>query len=364
MKILYAIQGTGNGHIAVAREVLPMLQRKGDVDVLISGTQVDVALNADIRYQLHGMSFIFGKGGGIDYLETYKKSNIRALFNEIQTLPVEDYDLVISDFEPVSAWACYLKNKPCIGFSHQGAVVNKKSPKPAKKDIIGKAVLKYYAPVSYSYGFHYLAYDRNIFTPVIRKEIRQQAVINDGHYTVYLPSYSDEKIIKLLSGFPQTTWEVFSKHSTEAYEEDDNIYVRPINNEQFIKSIASAAGVLCNAGFQVPAETLFLKKKLIVLPMKGQYEQHCNAAALKMIGVPVLKNIKQKQYDKIKAWMESDERVTLPFPDQTDAILDKIISKHYNKKPDAPLTPKTISSFSKFRNLVLKKNFLQLGAYL
>src|SRR6476620_103878 len=167
MKILYAIQGTGNGHITVAREVLPLLQRRATVDVLVSGTQVDVDLENEIKSRLHGINFVFGKKGGLDYLETYRKSRIKKLFHEIQELPVEEYDLVISDFEPVSAWACYLRNKMCIGFSHQAAVVKKGSPKPVKKDLIGKAVLKHYAPASTRYGFHFLPYDKNIFTPII-----------------------------------------------------------------------------------------------------------------------------------------------------------------------------------------------------
>ena len=44
MKILYAIQGTGNGHLSRARDIIPALQNKGDLDILVSGTQADVDL--------------------------------------------------------------------------------------------------------------------------------------------------------------------------------------------------------------------------------------------------------------------------------------------------------------------------------
>lgn len=53
MKILYAIQGTGNGHISRAREIVPLLQQYGTVDLLISGTQADVKLVQEVKYQLH-----------------------------------------------------------------------------------------------------------------------------------------------------------------------------------------------------------------------------------------------------------------------------------------------------------------------
>ena len=59
MKILYAIQGTGNGHISRARDIIPLLQKKGDLDILISGTEADVELGYPVKYTLKGLSFVF-----------------------------------------------------------------------------------------------------------------------------------------------------------------------------------------------------------------------------------------------------------------------------------------------------------------
>ena len=146
MKILYAIQGTGNGHLSRAREIIPLLKQKGELDLLISGTQSDVELPYTIKYRFKGLCFVFGKKGGIDVMATYRKGNLKRLFEEIRSLPVENYDLVISDFEPVSAWACKRKHKHCVGLSHQAAVIHKNAPKPSKKDLIGKAILLHYAP--------------------------------------------------------------------------------------------------------------------------------------------------------------------------------------------------------------------------
>jgi uncharacterized protein (TIGR00661 family) len=209
LKILYAIQGTGNGHLSRARDIIPILEKKGDLDILVSGIQADVDLPHTVKYKFNGLSFIFGKKGGVDLFETYKKSNIRKLFKEINSLPVEKYDIVINDFEPVSAWACYFKNKECIGLSHQAAVLNKKAPQPTHSDLLGRSILKNYAPVTVQYGFHFNQYDKNIFTPVIRKQIRELEPLKKGHYTVYLPAYSDEKIIKVLSKFPKIKWQCF-----------------------------------------------------------------------------------------------------------------------------------------------------------
>lgn len=361
MKILYAIQGTGNGHLTVALEVLPYLMKKHDVDILISGTEVDVQLPYEVKYRLDGLCFVFGKKGGIDYLETYKKARLKRFFGEIQRIPVEQYDLVFSDFEPVSAWACYLKNKPCIGFSHQAAVVNKKSPKPAKNDLIGQAVLKYYAPASVKYGFHFVPYNKNIFTPIIRSQIRNATPTQGEHYTVYLPAYSDKRIINLLSRFPDQRWEVFSKRRKEPFEHE-NIFIHPVTNEAFVQSMLSAKGILCGAGFQTPSEALFLKKKLLAVPMKGQYEQQCNAAALKLLGLPVIKNIKPRQYKKVKAWLQSDANILMDYPDETEWLLERIIETETARRPERKLPDKPVSTAGKFRNLVLKKVFYGAGS--
>lgn len=361
MKILYAIQGTGNGHVTVALEVLPYLMKKGKVDILISGCDVDVELPYEVKYRLTGLGFVFGKKGGIDYLETYKKARLKQLFKEINSLPVEEYDLVFSDFEPVSAWACFLKNKPCIGFSHQAAVVNKAAPKPTKIDLIGQAVLHYYAPVSAKYGFHFVPYNKNIFTPIIRKEIRDADVRTGDHYTVYLPSYSDKRISRLLSRFPKQRWEVFSKRCIFPYVEE-NIHFFPISSQAFVQSMVTSQGVFCGAGFQAPSEALFLKKKLLVIPMKGQFEQQCNAAALKLLGIPVMKNIKPKQYKKVSAWIKSDARLIIDFPDETEWLLNEIIEQEQKRKRSVNGSTHALSTASRFRNFVIRKIFYQVGA--
>jgi uncharacterized protein (TIGR00661 family) len=327
MKILYAIQGTGNGHLSRARDIIPILQQKGELDLVISGTQADVELPYPVKYRFKGLCFIFGKKGGIDVMATYRKSNLKRLYEEIKSLPVEKYDLVISDFEPVSAWACKRKHKHCVGLSHQAAVIHKNAPKPEKNDLIGKAILLNYAPVSVSYGFHFASYDDEIFTPVIRSEIRNPVAETKPHCTVYLPAYSDKRIIRILSEIKNMQWQVFSKHSKNGYRQG-NLFIRPIENDAFIESLITCTGILCGAGFETPAEALFLKKKLLVIPMKGQYEQQCNAAALAALGVPVLKSLKEKHLGKIKSWLQHPQSIPVSYPDITEKIIDLVIREN------------------------------------
>jgi uncharacterized protein (TIGR00661 family) len=329
MKILYAIQGTGNGHLSRALEIIPILKKKGTLDILVSGTQADISLPHPVKYRLRGLSFIFGKKGGIDLWNTFLRNGaVRALL-DIRNLPVEQYDLIINDFEPISAWAAYLKGKPCVALSHQCAVLSENAPVPERINRIARFILSHYAPSTFKYGFHFNRYNEDTYTPVIRKQVRELVVSDRGHYTVYLPSISDKKLMKTFKKFRNTNWEVFSKHTKKTLI-SENISLMPINHDAFIKSLASCSGIICGAGFETPSEALFLKKKLLVIPMKNQYEQHCNAAALKTLGVPVIKNLKEKKIDR---WLLYGPIIHVNFPNQTESIVDLLIKNHVSSNP-------------------------------
>src|SRR5690606_26405974 len=98
-----------------------------------------------------------------------------------------------------------------------------------------------------------------------------------------------------------------------------------------ISSMASSAGVLCGAGFETPAEALFLRKKLLVVPMKNQYEQHPNAAASAEMGVPALTSLTPKNDIAIEDWLNRTHPVAIDYPDCTQEIIDKLLEMHLPK---------------------------------
>jgi len=324
MKVLYAIQATGNGHVSRANEIIPLLQSKCDLDILLSGTQADVGLNHPVKYKRKGFSFIFGKKGGIDLYKTFKQFQSKTFLREIKNLPVENYDLVINDFEPISAWACRIKNIPCVSMSHQYAVLHPGSPRPVKSDPFAWMVLRYYAPCKTGVGFHFKSFADNIFTPVIRKEIREAVITNLRHYTVYLPAYDDKKLINFLSNFKDVRWHIFSKHTKNNYV-TNNCYVQPVSASQFTKSFTSCEGILCGAGFETPAEALHMGKKLLIIPMKNQFEQHCNAAGAAELGVPVIKKIKKKYIHLVDTWLHDSKTIPVDYKDETNKIIDEVL---------------------------------------
>ncbi|HMT29210.1 MAG TPA: glycosyltransferase family protein, partial [Bacteroidia bacterium] len=217
------------------------------------GEQYDLPLPFEPKYRMKGLYFVFGKNGGIDLIKTFKKINSFRLLKEIRQFPIEKYDLVISDFEPISCWAANLKNVKCIGLSNQAATLHPNAPVPKSFDPLGKLILEYYAPVSEEYGFHFKSLSDKIFTPIIRKEVRESKISDKGHYTLYLPAYDDERIIKNLKKFRDIKFEVFSKHNKKPLSQK-NIRILPKQGKKFLQRMASAHGVICNAGFGTTSE--------------------------------------------------------------------------------------------------------------
>ena len=208
MKILFGIQGTGNGHISRSKEIVKELRKSARVDVLLSGTQHEVDIGMDIKFKCPGLGFTFGKRGGIDYYDSLRTFNPYSLVSDIRGLPVRDYNIVVTDFEPVTAWACKSKGVPCISISHQAALLSPNTPKPDYKNKFQEFVLRWYAPGTSLIGLHFEEYDSFIKTPVIRREVRERDISNNGHYTVYLPSFDDKFLCRVLKQI-DVPWEVF-----------------------------------------------------------------------------------------------------------------------------------------------------------
>jgi len=326
MKILYAIQGTGNGHISRAREIVPLLQQYGDLDILISGTQADVKLAQEVKYKLHGFSFVFGKNGGVDHFKTWRDMNLFRFKTDMDVVPLKEYHLIINDFEPVTAWACRRQGLESVSLSHQASFKSKKVPRPRTIDW-GKIILSRYAPTTHHVGFHFERYDDFIHTPVIRAEIRNLKPSVADHYTVYLPAIDDQHLVKILSQLPSVRWEVFSKHAKISYQ-TGNVFVYPVHNELFNQSMVSCIGLFTGGGFEAPAEALFLGKKLLVAPMRFQYEQQCNAYALKQCGLPVIWGSNRNWLPILRGFIANPQEYQFHFPDETAAIVKGVVEKY------------------------------------
>lgn len=291
MKIFYAVQATGNGHISRASTILPLLEKYGDVDIFLSGNNSALKTSFPVAYRSKGLSLQYDEtSGGIDVMKTIAGIRLRKILSEARFLPVEKYDLVINDFECITSLACKLKGIPSVHFGHQASFMSKNVPRPKKKNPLGEWILSNYASGTRTVGLHFKQYDTNIFSPVIKPSVLNATPVNEGHITVYLGHYEDQLVMKQLQRLNKFKFHLFSKQVDNVVQQG-NVKLLPLSQSMFDDSLIRSHGVITGAGFETPAEALYLGKQLMVLPMTGQYEQACNAAALKEFEVAIVDNM-------------------------------------------------------------------------
>lgn len=325
MKVLYAFQGTGNGHHTRAVELLPALQERAEVDVLVSSAPPGKTFDLPVAHRFQGLGFRFGRRGGIDLRSSFMQMDSRNFFREIKAVPVSNYDLVINDFEPVTAWACRQQGVPVVGLSHQAAVLHPLSPKPERTDWFSTKVLQHYAPTPRALGFHFQAYAAAIRTPIIRQAVRDATNSNHGHIAVYLPAYSSARIAQVLKHFPRREFHVFSPRWQKPFRRE-GLHFFPADPRAFTESMASSAGVLCGAGFETPAEALHMGKSLLVVPMMGQLEQQCNAQALRELGAHVIPRLTTDFIPQIQQWLTQPPLPAMSYPDERADLVETVLA--------------------------------------
>ena len=263
MKILYAIQATGNGHISRAMELLPHLECYGTVDIFLSGANSSLNLDAPIKYRSKGLSLFYNCTGGLDYWKMMKGYEPLKLKKEIQELPVEKYDLVINDFEYITAASCAKKRIPSVQFGHQASFQSNKTPRPAVKSSIGEWLLKNYARASHNIGLHFEKYDEFIFHPVIKKEILEAESTDENHITIYLPSYCEPQLEQIFHPLKDFNFQIFSRECNHS-KTSKNIFFLPVDRSLFNQSLVKCTGLITGGGFETPAEQFIWAKRLFL----------------------------------------------------------------------------------------------------
>lgn len=321
MKILYAVQATGNGHISRAMELLPHLQQYGTVDIFLSGDNSSLQLDAPIKYRSKGLSLYYSCTGGLSYWNTFKKLEPLRLRKEINDLPVEKYDLVLNDFEYITSAACAKKKIASVNFGHQASFLSQKTPRPDKKNFVGEWLLHNYGKATNYVGLHFEKYDDFIFTPVIKNEILNAEPLDQKHITVYLPSYCELQLLNIFSQFKEFRFEIFCSQ-TKIIKRFGHISLLPVNKCSFNKSFIHCTGIITGGGFETPAEALHMNKKIMAIPIHGQYEQQCNAAAMKKLGVYVLDKIDTNFKFHFHQWISNTLPATVNYKNSIPEVLN------------------------------------------
>jgi uncharacterized protein (TIGR00661 family) len=317
MKILYGIQLNGNGHITRSLELINKLKSVGyEIDVISSGNNSDLDLPFKHKH-FDGLSIFTSDFGSIDWIKTIKYNNIIKLIKDTM-LDVSEYDLVISDFEPISAWSAKRCGVKSIGIANQYSLLSEKTPK--MDGFFSLKFIRNFAPCDEYIALSYQKFDDFIYQPFISNYFLMSKVKDDNFFLIYLPSYNLDFILNEISKFKQYNWRVYSNE--ENSNQFENIQVVQLNKEGFQRDLINCSGVITASGFSTTSEALILNKKLWSIPIQNQYEQLSNSLLLNQIGILT----DGFNGNNLANWLNNYKKVDYQWKNPIDEILTKIKS--------------------------------------
>jgi uncharacterized protein (TIGR00661 family) len=305
MKILYGIQLNGNGHITRSLELINKLKAKGyEVDVIASGGNYSIELPDYIK-KFKGLSMYFNKSGRINKLKTTLSLNLFKLIKDVN-YDCSVYDLVISDFEPISAYSAKKHKVKSIGISNQVSII--------KSNFLESLFIKYFAPCDYYIPLDYT----NGYQPIISEKFLNGKVSDEDFYLVYLAAYSLEHIKNELK-YSNKKFKVYSSDVIKDYVYN-NIEFKKSNKDSFQSDLLRCSGVITASGFSTTSEALFLGNRLWSIPIKGQFEQIDNAIKLNKLGVYT----DDLTSENLENWLNNYTKIDYQWINPIKSIVSKI----------------------------------------
>ncbi|MCX6178129.1 MAG: hypothetical protein NT163_01950 [Chlorobiales bacterium] len=323
MKILFGVQGTGNGHISRSRELVRKLKENGhDVGVIISGRKEEDLKEIEIfePYRvMKGMTLATYKGR-LNYIETMFQLDLVRLMSDILMLDTSGTDLIITDFDPITSMVARLRNIPSMGFGHQYAF--RYDVPMARGNIFEKYTLLNFAPARYNAGLHWSHFNQPVFPPVIPASLYAEnaRVVMKQKILVYLPFEEVVDVARFVTSFDDYEFYIYGKVTEN--RDEGHLHFRGYSREGFLLDLMECSGVVCNAGFELPGEALHLGKKLLLRPLDGQIEQQSNALAMEQLGYGMA--TRSLDVSILADWLQKPCRVPLRYARTVDYIAEWI----------------------------------------
>jgi uncharacterized protein (TIGR00661 family) len=322
LRILYGVQTTGHGHLVRSTPIIRELRARGHaVDVLLSGPPVDPLWPERIGPPLAihpGLTFS-AAGGRIRYWQTVREAQPLRFLADTFRCRGRDYDLVVSDYEPITAWAARLAGVRSIGIGHLYAFAWPSVPR-ARGNPVTRLVMDRFAPVTDPVGYHWDAFGAPLVPPGMAPEARAvvRGAIDPDLILVYLGFEPLDRVLPLLRQFPERRFHVYGRYP--ASQRHGHIEVRPASRDAFLADLATCSGVIANAGFTLASECLHLGVKLLVKPLAGQLEQESNCVALARLGLASVSPALLRK--DVGGWLEEPAPAPQGYPDVTAVVID------------------------------------------
>ncbi len=323
LKIHFGIQMTGGGHITRGRALGGELEKHdAEVSYLFSGGNPKKLYDADFfkhRSFCKGLTFST-HNGHISYVRSaLRAKDLRSVWPEARGLDLKPYDVVISDYEPITVRAARLQWRETIGITHQNAFLY--DIPGANDDFVLSSFIRNYAPVTKGIGIHWDRFGQPLIPPLIQR-FEAAAESDPSKIVVYMDFEKAASLVKNLSPFKTHRFHVYTSEVKEITE-TGNCVLKPLSRETFPRDVRDCAGIISNAGFEGPSEWLHMGKKMLVKPLNGQPEQAANAAALVQLGYGDSMGSVDKK--TIRKWLGKESTVQVRWPDVAAASAQWIV---------------------------------------
>jgi uncharacterized protein (TIGR00661 family) len=296
-RIIYAACGEGMGHAIRTSVVLEHLQKENDVLVFASDRAFDfLSRKFDDVYKIYGFNTVYEENAVNDkktFIKAMKnlprdvRDNIKLLYNIANEFKP---DIIISDFEFYSNILSKIIRVPMISIDNMHVITHCKIDVPrkyARDKLKAEGVVRSFImrPRKYLITSFFYPEIKNknkvfIYPPILRKEILHIKPSTGTHILVYQTSTSNLKLIQILKEIDEN----FIVYGFDSEKVDNNLTFRKFNEDQFFRDLGTCKAVLANGGFTLITESIYLKKPVLSIPVKGQFEQILNAIYIERLG--------------------------------------------------------------------------------
>jgi uncharacterized protein (TIGR00661 family) len=291
-KIAYGIAGEGNGHAIRSKVVIAHLKNKHTVQV-VCGKRVQqhfkkptIVVAPKIHYFRNCATFLGTMCHQFFGLPQYISSFIKTF----KLLLVFKPDVIITDFEPWTAWSAALLRIPIISLDNQHMICSTAIKYPVQdwwSYIKSRLVIFIAVPfakariITTFFEVRITSSEAILVGPVLRPSITRLKPTKKGPVLVYQTSDSNQELIKALKRIP----EKFVIYGFDRSDTDGNLQFRKFNETVFFTDLARSRAVIANGGFTLLTEALYLGKPVLSIPVEQQFEQLLNANYLRTLGI-------------------------------------------------------------------------------
>lgn len=300
-RIIYAVAGEGFGHSSRAHLVGQRFLDAGHDVMFVASHKALLYLRpiyGDRVKEIFGLSFAYRRGR-VDAPRTFLRnllesmrshSGNRRLFEQVY----EPFDpgLVVTDFEPFTGWWAWRHGVPFISLDNEHILTVCRLPHPWRYTVsrssatavtrfVGARAATYVVPNFFKAP---LKTDRAVLAPpIVRPVVTKLTASDGGHVVVYWTTGTEEaRVRSVLRKFPNQVFHVYGFNKKARV--GNCVFKRP-STEGFLNDLASARGVVASAGLSLISECMYLRKKMFILPLPGQYEQTINAHYVDSLGL-------------------------------------------------------------------------------